>query len=533
LVAYKPNETPPPPLNTHSVDRARKILLRSRLEARGEWKVFLESVLLEMRAGQWDRAVEEAKAALQIHTGTGRLWAILVQLRYLDGDAEQLRVLRQALGEVPKSGEVWCEGARIHLSPLSRAFDLRKAEQYLDFAIQFTPQYGDSFLELLRLLLLREVVLPQAHALHARILEDQGDKGEEGEAAIRRIARAAEAAAAPGSPGRPTVAAFMACETEELELRCSNADPNYGQLWFHVRDMPSDTPRLLMRRAKALMAEDLTVLYPLYLTAIVRRLGVERRVRAAAGLPLLLPKGKGEEEQEQEQEQQPQPLGEEQRLAAGASTQQGNEESSSSSSSSSPNTSAAAAEERKEKKEEKGKDAEMGAASSEALPGTDGPSPSTMAAATATTATAAKIETSSSSSSPSSSSSDKGPTAPSAGGGDMAAVGEQRDDKVELKEPKLAKQQLLLQQAETEAEKARRKEEQRALLRVERGVDAALAREAPVEPCVVDGEGKLLRLEQWDFVTGLVGLNRIASRVATLRDEEKRKMLFGSDQLVP
>lgn len=117
--------------------------------------MFLESVLLEMRAGKWDRAVEEAQSALKIHTGTGRyeqlpllsqtpsfqatysphltprplctphsessslftfpailetrLWAILVQLRYMDGDVEQVTVLRQALREVPKSGEVWCE----------------------------------------------------------------------------------------------------------------------------------------------------------------------------------------------------------------------------------------------------------------------------------------------------------------------------------------------------------------------------------------------------------------------------------------
>jgi len=30
-------------------------------------------------------------------------------------------------------------------------FDLEKALQYLDFAIQFTPQYGDSFLEMIKL----------------------------------------------------------------------------------------------------------------------------------------------------------------------------------------------------------------------------------------------------------------------------------------------------------------------------------------------------------------------------------------------
>lgn len=55
-----------------NVDRARKILIRSRQETRAEWKVFLESVLLEMRAGQWGKAVEEAQSALKIHTGTGR-----------------------------------------------------------------------------------------------------------------------------------------------------------------------------------------------------------------------------------------------------------------------------------------------------------------------------------------------------------------------------------------------------------------------------------------------------------------------------
>ena len=49
---------------------------------------------------------------------------------------------------IPKSGEVWCEGARLFSSPLCHKYDLEKAEEYLNIAIQFTPQYGDSFLEL-------------------------------------------------------------------------------------------------------------------------------------------------------------------------------------------------------------------------------------------------------------------------------------------------------------------------------------------------------------------------------------------------
>lgn len=58
---------------------------------------------------------------------------------------------QKALNEIPKSGEVWCEGARLMLSPQNPHYNLDKASQYLNFAIQFTPQYGDSFLELMRL----------------------------------------------------------------------------------------------------------------------------------------------------------------------------------------------------------------------------------------------------------------------------------------------------------------------------------------------------------------------------------------------
>lgn len=61
----------------------------------------------------------------------------------------------------------------------------------------------------------------------------------------------------------------------------------------------------------------------------------------------------------------------------------------------------------------------------------------------------------------------------------------------------------------------------------------ALQAESSVSPVVRDSEGHELRLEAGDFVTGLVGLNRIASRICDLPDEEKRKILFGSDQLVP
>ena len=36
-----------------------------------------------------------------------------------------------------------------------------------------------------------------------------------------------------------------------------------------------------------------------------------------------------------------------------------------------------------------------------------------------------------------------------------------------------------------------------------------------------------------DFCTGLIGLNRMGERVSELSAEERRKLLFGSDQIAP
>ena len=142
-------------------------------------QVFLESILLELRAGNMQAAIQESLAALEIHRGTGRLWAVLIQLKQCEGEHEQSRVFREALKEVPKSGEVWCEGARICMNPLSSKFNLAQAQQFLDFAIKFTPQYGDSFIEYLRLEL-----LTTGNAINS-----------------------------------------------QLEQLCVNAEPNYGPMW--------------------------------------------------------------------------------------------------------------------------------------------------------------------------------------------------------------------------------------------------------------------------------------------------------------
>ena len=75
----------------------------------------------------------------------------------------------------------------------NRHFSLDNALKFLDFAIQFTPQYGDSFLEVMR---------------------------------ACSLIKAAE----PSKAG----------QMDELVLKtrrnCLHAEPNYGVLWFYFKD---------------------------------------------------------------------------------------------------------------------------------------------------------------------------------------------------------------------------------------------------------------------------------------------------------
>ncbi len=79
---------------------ARALLRRAQSECKYEWKVFLESVLVEMRAGLWSAAKREAVSALRVHSGTGRLWAVLLQLMQREGEEEQMKVFQEAIREV-------------------------------------------------------------------------------------------------------------------------------------------------------------------------------------------------------------------------------------------------------------------------------------------------------------------------------------------------------------------------------------------------------------------------------------------------
>jgi len=292
-----------------NVEVARAILSRSRFAATSDWKIWLESVLLEIRSGHPLRAIDLARRALVNHSGTGRLWACLVQLRHYDGGEEaQFSSLRRALMAVPKSGEVWCEGGRIHLNPFSNTFDLTEARRHLFFATRFTPQYGDSFLETMKLEILEQWIGPVAlnmwqvlqPAFLRQLSEDvagasdkiladvvqtavrkaldalssaQGnfidDGNADGDAKLRASLRRALTADA----------ARTAIDNSELELRCSNAGPNYGLLWFHSRNGPIDTARAVIARGREIMIGEVTTYAHIYIGAMVRRYAIITMLR--------------------------------------------------------------------------------------------------------------------------------------------------------------------------------------------------------------------------------------------------------------
>lgn len=220
----------------------------------------------------------------------GRLWAALIQLRHDDGELRQMDVFRRALQSVPKSGEVWCEGARIRLDPLSPTFDAQAAMRHLSFAARFTPQYGDSFLEQVRVDMIDRWLVPLAEPHVRRVYgallplpfgggggggADDGGGGRERAYGIvaEEVRGAVEAVEARLRGGAGSISDGV-LDTSDLELRCSSADPNYGHLWFKYRDSPIDTAREVIMQAKEAMTEFTVRNAHVYIGALVRRAGL-------------------------------------------------------------------------------------------------------------------------------------------------------------------------------------------------------------------------------------------------------------------
>jgi la-related protein 1 len=284
---------------TGDIEFARALLCKGCYYYGQDWKVWLEQVLLETREYNHKKAFEIAKRALEIHPGTGRLWSALVQLSFFTGgDAAQYDALRSALNAVPKSGEVWCEGARIRLNPFSDLFDVERARRHLFFAEKFTPQYGDTFLEAVRLELLDQWMNPIAKIIWEKTkcsFVNSSKSSKNLDCLTKYITdvtlavscarqSAEESKSFPGIAHRAIIPKVRSSLFEEDVLSsvdfsatvraCSNADPNYGPLWFNCRQAQTDPPRRVVDHAATVMLDELRCHAQVYLAAMVRRLAI-------------------------------------------------------------------------------------------------------------------------------------------------------------------------------------------------------------------------------------------------------------------
>jgi tetratricopeptide (TPR) repeat protein len=256
-----------------NLNKARYYLKESQIESKNnDWKVFLESILLEIRNKNIDKAIFESERALKIHKRTGRLWAILIQLMYIQGEKKQIETFKTALLEVPKSGEVWCEGARIYLNPTYSVFNLQKAQKYLDFAVQFTPQYGDSFIEYLKLQYLLTGSFSNTYSSSPSISPSNSTLS------LTTISNANNNVTYFMSSSNSFSSTFsnqMESNIEKnnesfIENLCINSEPNYGPLWFYCKFNILENTKDIFKNSKNLIVNHLFEFKNLYQNAILK-----------------------------------------------------------------------------------------------------------------------------------------------------------------------------------------------------------------------------------------------------------------------
>ena len=195
-----------------SLDKAIKAFEESVKLDGNNWKCWFEYIQFYMRSNNYTCALDIVNRALNIHSNTGRLYAALIQIKHtLATTNEELMeaylTFKESSNRIPKSGEVWCEGARIVMNPKHPKYNLDKAKKYLNYAIHFTPQYGDSFIELMKLCIL------------------QCDKK----------------------------------SLKELKYKCIFSEPNYGNVWFFGKALMNDTPYEVWRRALNMILSDVRI----------------------------------------------------------------------------------------------------------------------------------------------------------------------------------------------------------------------------------------------------------------------------------
>lgn len=167
---------------------------------------------------------------------------------------------------MPKSGEVWCEGARL----LLRRGEFGDARRCLEYALHFTPQYGDTFIEYLRLL--TACSAPASRNSAALSLNSSAGvpnsewlsevirtappclNGAMSVAALNLIAAPSAASTAAAASSAATSGQqqqqLLQLLSHRVEQMCIHADPNYGSLWLLHRDGALSTAKSVLRSVR-------------------------------------------------------------------------------------------------------------------------------------------------------------------------------------------------------------------------------------------------------------------------------------------
>jgi len=102
-------------------------------------------------------------------------------------------------------------------------FDIQMALKYLDFAVQFTPQYGDSFLEVVRACLM-----------------------------LKKM-KASDKLPKAVMPGEVDPDHLL----QKTHLNCLHSEPNYGVLWFYYKSSMIDNAIDIWKNARAIIQQEL------------------------------------------------------------------------------------------------------------------------------------------------------------------------------------------------------------------------------------------------------------------------------------
>jgi hypothetical protein len=107
---------------------------------------------------------------------------------------------------------------------------LEKAKKYLDFAVLFTPQYGDSFIEYLKL----------QYLMNGNLSKNDNNIN-------------------------------IDISNENLiENLCINSEPNYGPLWFYCKFNPLENTKDIFKNSKLLIKEYLYLYKNYYQNSMIQ-----------------------------------------------------------------------------------------------------------------------------------------------------------------------------------------------------------------------------------------------------------------------